>query len=226
MGMVAQGCLIRTATTGVVQTTSTGTPYDIGTDNIACTAATDASGVNFTENFTTNMVLSISGTDNTAYYPIKSVAATVITVWGVLNNTGSTSGLILTGTSMVEISEITDFSGPGGQAAVIDMTHLQSTAKEKKIGLRDEGQLSLSVNFNATDAGQKQCLADRAGRLQRLYDIAYTDTSIGSSHYPSRDWFMGYCLGFTKSGAVDDKVPAQIVIEIDGPVIETTKISS
>lgn len=227
MGMVAQGALIRTATTSLIQTSSTGTPYDIGTDSIMCTASTDSSGVDFTEEgFTTAMVLSLSGTNNTATYPIKSVEATVIEIWGTFESTGSTSGIIVTGTSMIEVGEITDFTGPGGQAAVINMTHLQSTAKEKKIGLRDEGQLSLSVNFSPTDAGQQQCLADRAARLRRMYDIHYTDTSMGSSHWPSRDYFYGYCLGFSKSGAVDDKIPAQIVIEIDGPVIETTKISS
>ncbi len=45
------------------------------------------------------------------------------------------------------VGDVTDFSGPGGQASVIDITNLNSTAKEKLVGLRDEGQVSLSLNM-------------------------------------------------------------------------------
>jgi len=43
------------------------------------------------------------------------------------------------------ISEIKTFTGPGGSATVIDVTDLSSAAKEKRMGLADEGQLSLPL---------------------------------------------------------------------------------
>lgn len=226
MGMVAQGILIRTGTTAFVKSSVASSAMTVAASAITCSAATGV--LDFTNlGFTTNMMIQLSGTANTAIYALKSVAASVLTIWGAFPSTGAlASGVIITGTSMLEIGEVTDHNGPGGQAAVIDMTHYQSTAKEKKIGLRDEGQLSLSILYNATDAGQKQCRDDRANRREAIYNIIYTDTSIGSSRYPSYDTFKGYCLGFTKSGAVDDKLSGSIVIEINGPVMESTKIST
>src|SRR5512139_2194089 len=48
------------------------------------------------------------------------------------------------------VEEVKSVSGPSGQAGVIDITHLQSTAKEKMMGLRDEGQITLTCNYSAS----------------------------------------------------------------------------
>lgn len=115
-----------------------------------------------------------------------------------------------------EIGEVTDFTGPGGAAAIIDITHLQSTAKEKLVGLRDEGQLSLSLNFNATQVGQVALRADRATRTKRKVVIKFSDTATNAAV------FDGYCQQFSITGSVDNKVAANCVIEIDGAVTYTT----
>jgi len=114
------------------------------------------------------------------------------------------------------IGEVTDFTGPGGQAGVIDITHMQSTAKEKLIGLRDEGQLSMTLNFAATDAGQTALRTDRAARTKKKATIKFSDTSTSIAQ------FDGYCLAFSISGAVDNKVTANAVIEISGAVTYST----
>jgi len=172
--------------------------------------------------FTTDMY--IATTDNTALKPIKSVATTVIAIHGSFGTTGSVSRE-LTGYTMTLIGEVTDFTGPGGAAAVIDITSLDSTAKDKLMGLRDEGQLSMSINFNATDAGQVALKDDRAARTKGKYIIKLTDVATGSSAFPSYAYFNGYCLQYSISGAVDNKVSGNAVIEIDGPVIWTTNVS-
>jgi len=87
----------------------------------------------------------------------------------------STNGV--TRTTDTKIGEVTDFTGPGGAAAVIDITHLGSTAKEKMIGLRDEGQLSMTMNFVATDAGQITFISDRAARTKRTYVLKFNDAA-------------------------------------------------
>ena len=117
------------------------------------------------------------------------------------------------------IGEVIDFSGPGGQANVIDVTHLNSTAKEKMMGIRDEGQLTLTVNHNATDAGQVNLIADRASRTLRKVVIAFSDAS---SYFAI---FDGYCLGYSIAGGVDDKVTANVVIEIADAVTYTTVLA-
>ena len=114
------------------------------------------------------------------------------------------------------IGEVTGFSGPGGNAAVIDVTYLLSTAKEKLIGLRDEGQLSLDLNFSATDSGQLALRTDRAARTKKSATIKFTDPATSVA------LFDAYCLGFSISGTLDDKITANAVIEITGPVTWST----
>lgn len=114
------------------------------------------------------------------------------------------------------IGEVTDFSGPGGQAAVIDVSHLGSTAREKRIGLRDEGQMTLGINFLPADTAQVALRADRASRTMRKAVIKFNDAS---SNYSI---FDAYCSGFSISGGVDQKVAGQIVLEIANAVTYST----
>ena len=64
----------------------------------------------------------------------------------------------------VQVGGFMGFNGPSGSAAVIDITTLGSTAKEKLMGLPDEGQLSGDLLYLSTDAGQIALIADRASR--------------------------------------------------------------
>jgi hypothetical protein len=114
--------------------------------------------------------------------------------------------------TVVSLGEVTDFTGPGGAAAIIDVTHLASTAKDKLIGLRDEGQLSMTLNFNATNTGQVAFIADRAARTKRCYVLKFSS----SDAVPHEVKFKGYPMQFSISGAVDAKVVANAVIEITG----------
>ena len=62
---------------------------------------------------------------------------------------------ITDGSTKVQIKGLTQFSGlGGGSASVIDVTDLDSDAKEKMIGLADEGQVTLSLNYMPADPGQ------------------------------------------------------------------------
>ena len=141
----------------------------------------------------------------------------------VLNSQGiefywSTSTAASTLTTSL-IGEVTDFSGPGGQAAVIDVSHLGSTAREKRIGLRDEGQMTLGVNFLPADTAQVALRADRATRTMRKCVIKFNDSA---SYYAI---FDAYCSGFSISGGVDQKVAGQVVLEIANAVTYTTAMA-
>ena len=111
----------------------------------------------------------------------------------------------------VEIGEVVSHDGPGGSAAVYETTHLRSTAKEKKVGLPDEGQLTLAVNWClATDHGQQAASTARNARTEKNFKLTFSDDSTAS--------FSGYVLGMSASGAVDDKVSGSITIEITDAV--------
>jgi hypothetical protein len=120
------------------------------------------------------------------------------------------------GTTTFEvIPNVVSFQGPGGQAAVIDVTNLASTAKEKRVGLRDEGQLSLTLHFNPDDLVHQGLRTDRANRVRRQFKITFTDTT------PSATWsFYGYVTQFSVQGGVDAVVEASVTIEIDGDITE------
>jgi len=93
------------------------------------------------------------------------------------------------------------------------------------IGIRDEGQVSMTLNYSPTDAGQVGLKDDRDNRTRGKYAIRLTDVTTGSSALPSWCYFNGYCLSFSISGAVDNKVTANTVLEIDGAVIWSTKVT-
>ena len=124
-----------------------------------------------------------------------------------------TSGGTATSVAYTEIGEVIDWEGPGGSASVIDKTHLASTAKEKMIGLRDEGQFTFSLNAAFGDLGQQAIRASRNARSLKGYKITYSDSTVQS--------FDGYALEFSTSGGVDDKVNASATIEITGEVATT-----
>jgi len=116
----------------------------------------------------------------------------------------------ITPQAWVEIGEVISFDGPGGSASVIDTTNLKSTAKEKLMGLPDEGQFSLSINMASTDVGQVALRAARVARSEKDFRVTYSDHKVQT--------FSGFVLGFSTSGGVDGKVEGKVSIEINGAV--------
>lgn len=115
--------------------------------------------------------------------------------------------------TFANIGNIVGFSGPGGAAAVIDVTNLDSVAHEKRMGLPNEGQFTIDINYDPDLASHIALRAARAARTRTEFRITYTDTAPATTNS-----FYGYVLGFQITGTVDDVVKASITIEIDGPV--------
>jgi hypothetical protein len=111
------------------------------------------------------------------------------------------------------IGEIVSFNGPGGSASVIDVTHLGSTRREKRMGIADEGQFSFEVNLVPGNAGQVALRADRAARTKRVCILTLTDTTNTTLT------FDAYCSQFSIQGSVDNKISASVTLEITGEVL-------
>ncbi len=118
--------------------------------------------------------------------------------------------------TVIAVGQVVGFNGPSGAANVIDVTNLASTAKEKMIGLRDEGQLSLDLMFAATDTGQVKLRECRANRTKSHFAIKMTDTAVTQIDADC------YVSGFAIQGAVDQAVKLTATLEISGPVNYTT----
>lgn len=115
-------------------------------------------------------------------------------------------------TSFQTVNNVTDFSGPGGQASVIDVSNLASTRREKLMGLPDEGQFTLTLNFDPDDSVHQLLRTLRNNRTRAEFKITLTDAT------PVTGIFFGYVLGVTLSGAVDQAIKAAVSIEIDGAI--------
>lgn len=103
------------------------------------------------------------------------------------------------------ISEIKTFTGPGGSAAVIDVTDLSSAAKEKRMGLADEGQLSFTIHYIPNDTQHALLRTKRATRVETNFKLVFTDAS------PATTWsFSGFVTNFAVSGAVDGVIEANV----------------
>lgn len=136
----------------------------------------------------------------------NTVAVDIDTTGGTLTAANGT----LTPVTYAEIAEVTDFDGPSGSASVISMTHLRSTAHEKKMGLLDEGQFTFSLNYLPSDAGLVAARQARAGNIERNFRITFANSTTAS--------FAGYVAAVSTSGSVDGKVTGSITIEITGSV--------
>lgn len=112
------------------------------------------------------------------------------------------------------IGNITGFSGPGGSAAIIDTTNLDSVAKEKIMGLPDEGQFTINVNYDPDNTSHIALRNARRARTLVAFKITLTDTTATNLT------FSGYVTGFAIKGQVNEKVTADLTIEIDGAVGE------
>jgi len=116
---------------------------------------------------------------------------------------------------MTTIPEIKSFQGPGGAAAVIDVTDLGSSAKEKRMGLPDEGQLTANINYIPDDTVHAYLVAQRKARTLESFKITFTDAA------PAITWtFSAYITGFSTSVAVDGVVEASVTLEISGSITE------
>uniref|UniRef100_A0A6M3J9J3 Putative tail tube protein n=1 Tax=viral metagenome TaxID=1070528 RepID=A0A6M3J9J3_9ZZZZ len=218
MALESQGVVIRristvAGTTGTVA--STNTLGIVGRELRWSNVAADFGAAGFT----TGMRLIITGAtnSNTGIYTVMTAAATVLTLYDVVTAQAEGHSLAVSGHRYDPIGGIRGFQGPSGQAGVIDVTTLNSTAKEKLIGLRDEGSLTLDAFLDPQTATAQQIalIADRAGRTLRTFDIKFSDiTPIVTTSQPTGVNFDAYVSNFAVTGAVDQAVTVSIGLEI------------
>lgn len=171
---------------------------------------TRATGSFITDGFVVGMEIKTGDGSNPGPFTVTAVTATGLTVTGTVTAVASASKTV---TGRAYVGEIQSFQGPGGSASVIDVTTLESAAKEKRMGLADEGQFKIGFNFVPGDAGQKYLRDKRAALARVNFELTFTDAT------PTIATFDGFVLEFSVSGGVDDKISGSATIEITGPVI-------
>lgn len=118
-------------------------------------------------------------------------------------------------TTYTAIPEVVSFNGPGGAGQVIDVTDLDSLAMEKIMGLPDEGQLTIEVNYLPANAQHAALRTARGAQTLTPMKIVFTDAG-------ATEWtFNAYITGFTVSGGVNAPLKASVTLEITGAITET-----
>lgn len=112
-----------------------------------------------------------------------------------------------------EIKEIKNFSAFDGQSAEIPVTHLQSVAKEFRMGLQDFGNYQVDINHLSADPGQILARAAKASRVLQQFKATYSDASY--------DTFTAFVVSAPKSGGVDAVVEGSFALRISGNVTFT-----
>jgi len=101
----------------------------------------------------------------------------------------------------------------GGTPTVLDPTTLADSTRRKMLGLRDEGQLQLTLEWTGSDAEFQGMLADRAAGTSRNFQITFPDTTTYD--------FAAFVMTFEVSAELDALVQVTISLEIDGAVSVT-----
>jgi hypothetical protein len=108
------------------------------------------------------------------------------------------------------IAEIVNLGGLDGQAAEIDVTHLQSVAKEWLMGLQDYGTFNVDANYISGDTGQSLLRAAKASRAVQDFKLTFSDNETAI--------FKGYVLSASLNLGVDSKVDTSFSIRVTGDV--------
>lgn len=110
--------------------------------------------------------------------------------------------------SWLEVKEMKTWNEQQAESADIDVTHLRSVRKEYRIGLADDGTLSMDCNFLMGDAGQIEMRAARSDRQERSFKATYSNGAIAT--------FTGFVKSFPHQGAVDAAVTGSVSIRVTG----------
>jgi len=210
MARQSQGCLIRRESSAAGSTAVLSATNTISFDSTLRTICRQAGFADFS----TGMRIEVNASLNTGVWTIKTTAATALTVYEALTAQASGENVSITGHTMQNIGQVVSFNGPGLSGSVIDVTTLQSTAKEKQPGLYDGGQMSLSVLWDneASNANLHDALVrDMIARTLRKFDAVFVGPTTANT---GAVYFGGYITGFNITGSVDNVLRADMTIAL------------
>lgn len=121
-----------------------------------------------------------------------------------------TSGGTATPVTWTPIGNVKDFSGFDGAAAIIDVTNLSSTAKEKRLGLVDNGQFTMNLDQDNSDPGQIALRAARTAGTIKNFKLTLPNANTAS--------FSAFVQKISDAGAVDGIVKNACTLILSGAV--------
>lgn len=106
--------------------------------------------------------------------------------------------------TMALVGQVNSIAAFDGKAAEIDVTSLQSVAKEFSMGLQDEGNVTLGLFQLAGDVGQIQMRKARTTQALTTFSLALSDGSVAA--------FQGFVMQYTVDGIKPDGAVGNSVV--------------
>ena len=145
---------------------------------------------------------------------VSAASGSSFTVGNIDSSGFATAGTAGTASpqTFAKVGNVQDFTPDGGTATVIDVTNMDSTAKEKRQGLQDNGNYALTYDADDTDVGQLRLLAARAAQAVVVFKQFYP------GGLKIRAW-QGFVQKVTEPVAGVDKVlRCSATIVVTGPI--------
>ena len=124
--------------------------------------------------------------------------------------TAYTSDGTATPVTWVQVTEVSTFSGFDGERSEIDVTNLDSTAKEYRLGLKDNGTFSVNLRVVHSDAGQTACTTALGSDAVSNFKLVLPNSEVGT--------FAGLVKSMPESGGVDAVYEGSMNIRVSGDV--------
>lgn len=112
------------------------------------------------------------------------------------------------------IADVTDISPPGLSRSTIDVSDHSSPTKYAEFigGLRDAGEVSLTLNYDVTSAAQNKLRDDLETDAANQYQIVFPDAG-------NQTWgFSGLVTAFEPAAPRDGVITAQVTIKVSGVI--------
>lgn len=112
--------------------------------------------------------------------------------------------------TFTRIANLKDFSGFDGSASEIDVTNLDSTAKEFRLGLTDPGQFTINIDYDNTNAGHIALRSKQQSGILSNFQLTLPNSNVIT--------FNGFVKKFSLAGGVDAVAKTACDIRISGPI--------
>ena len=110
--------------------------------------------------------------------------------------------------TFAKIAQTNNIGAPSGEAADIDVTHLESLAKEYLTGLPDNGNIEIAMNAVSSDAGHDELIAALDAQERRWLKIEWSNGDV---------WHIAALVKkYTWSAGVDAKIDAAASFRTSG----------
>ena len=133
---------------------------------------------------------------------------------------GMTFEISQAGTVFTSIGSVTGYSLDGAGRSEIDTTDNASTSKEFAFGLKDNGTLSIELNYDPDGAGLAIAEASYASDTPYFFQVVYANGATSGT----KKAFQGYVVNISDSSSVDDKVSGTIEVKLSGDITKTAAV--